>query len=260
MSARTRDPSEDSDGGIPWLRVFAEGGVIVLSILLALAADAWWQDRQEREIERLYLVRLHDELQEGRAVIESTRARQLRTLAAMDTLMAFESGGRVVAGPEIAPTVLNAASYEVNPYSILFDQTYEEMLATGALGLVRDPSIREAITGYFRIAYTSSAVVDESTRSGYRSWATRVRQAMGTQARSWFSREPSRLQEIALALEPSDDQEERILALVGSDNGWADDLRLARSRIEGIDIMLGDLLQATNSLIRVLRVEVGIEP
>jgi len=30
---------------IPWLRVFVEGVVIVGSILLALAADAWWVER-----------------------------------------------------------------------------------------------------------------------------------------------------------------------------------------------------------------------
>ena len=33
---------------IPWLRVFAEGAVIVVSILLAFGIDAWWEGRQER--------------------------------------------------------------------------------------------------------------------------------------------------------------------------------------------------------------------
>ena len=34
---------------IPWLRVFVEGLVIVGSILLALALDAWWDGVQEAE-------------------------------------------------------------------------------------------------------------------------------------------------------------------------------------------------------------------
>lgn len=46
---------------IPWLRIGAEGVVIVASILFAFAVDAWWAERQEREIEREDLERLHAE-------------------------------------------------------------------------------------------------------------------------------------------------------------------------------------------------------
>ena len=40
---------------IPWLRVFAEGAVIVVSILLAFGIDAAWDERQERADERALL-------------------------------------------------------------------------------------------------------------------------------------------------------------------------------------------------------------
>jgi len=33
---------------VPWLRVFVEGVVIVLSILLAFGIEAGWSERQER--------------------------------------------------------------------------------------------------------------------------------------------------------------------------------------------------------------------
>ena len=33
---------------IPWLRVIVEGVVIVGSVLLALAADAWWDGREDQ--------------------------------------------------------------------------------------------------------------------------------------------------------------------------------------------------------------------
>ena len=35
---------------VPWLRVFVEGVVIVLSILLAFGIEAWWADRFLSEI------------------------------------------------------------------------------------------------------------------------------------------------------------------------------------------------------------------
>ncbi len=33
---------------IPWLRVFGEGLVIVVSILLAFGIEAWWAERLKR--------------------------------------------------------------------------------------------------------------------------------------------------------------------------------------------------------------------
>jgi len=74
---------------VPWVRVFAEGLVIVASILLALAADAWWQTRQDREIERdalrLILVDLAVDTLETRRVLSiagrhAAAAAQLQSL------------------------------------------------------------------------------------------------------------------------------------------------------------------------------------
>lgn len=46
---------------IPWPRVFAEGAIIVASILLALWVDAWWNDRQDAIEERAILIPLRAE-------------------------------------------------------------------------------------------------------------------------------------------------------------------------------------------------------
>jgi len=43
---------------IRWSRALVEGLVIVVSILLALAADAWWEGVQELRLERTYLSQL----------------------------------------------------------------------------------------------------------------------------------------------------------------------------------------------------------
>jgi hypothetical protein len=46
---------------ISWFRISAEGVVIVASILFAFAIDAWWAERQDRQMERDDLARLHTE-------------------------------------------------------------------------------------------------------------------------------------------------------------------------------------------------------
>jgi hypothetical protein len=57
---------------IPWKRIAVEGAVIVVSILLAFAIDAWWDERKERIDEAEILLglksefsRYRDELAEG---------------------------------------------------------------------------------------------------------------------------------------------------------------------------------------------------
>ena len=46
---------------IPWKRLSVEAAAIVVSILLAFAIDAWWEERLERKEEAEQLVRLHAE-------------------------------------------------------------------------------------------------------------------------------------------------------------------------------------------------------
>lgn len=56
---------------IPWLRIFGEGIVIVVSILLAFGIEAWWQGRHERSDERQVLESLQQDFQENRVLLAS---------------------------------------------------------------------------------------------------------------------------------------------------------------------------------------------
>jgi len=49
---------------IPWRRIGVEAVVVVASILLALAGDAWWDGVQERTEERVLLETLRGTLRE----------------------------------------------------------------------------------------------------------------------------------------------------------------------------------------------------
>ena len=50
-----------------------EGTAIVLSILLAFWIDAWWSDRQDREVERLILTSLLDDFRDKKELVEELR-------------------------------------------------------------------------------------------------------------------------------------------------------------------------------------------
>ena len=55
---------------IPWPRVFAEGVIIVVSILLAFAIDAAWESRQASEWRRQTLADLVREAEANRAALQ----------------------------------------------------------------------------------------------------------------------------------------------------------------------------------------------
>jgi DnaJ-domain-containing protein 1 len=56
---------------IPWPRILAEGTAIVVSILLAFSIQAWWDDRQDQNDERVILRSLQAEFDQVQSQIES---------------------------------------------------------------------------------------------------------------------------------------------------------------------------------------------
>ena len=55
-------------------RLLAEGCVIVVSILVAFAVDAWWESRQEQEAAQWLMERLHSDFLEIRADLDTAMA------------------------------------------------------------------------------------------------------------------------------------------------------------------------------------------
>ena len=79
---------------IPWLRILAEGTVIVISILLAFAIDAWWEGKQQRHNETVLLQALLDDLIEKQETL-AFRKRYNRAIleAAQSLINAGATGG-----------------------------------------------------------------------------------------------------------------------------------------------------------------------
>ena len=72
---------------LPWTRLIAELAVIVAGVLIALAADSWWERRKERRQAEEYLHQLLNDFQQTE--------RQLKNAIGGDTRK-FESASRVI--------------------------------------------------------------------------------------------------------------------------------------------------------------------
>jgi hypothetical protein len=80
---------------IPWPRIFAEGGAILLSILLAFWIDAWWDDRADDKQERALLIALSQDFQAARNEFETISAGHKKVLDSMVQILNWAEAGSV---------------------------------------------------------------------------------------------------------------------------------------------------------------------
>lgn len=133
---------------VPWSRALLEGGVIVGSILLAFALDAWWDARGEAEAERAYVSRIEADLHETRASIEQN-AEHYAVL-----IRHAEAVAPILAGVEPLPddtlgflaSVLQASRITA---PIVARSAYDDLVSTGNLRLIRSDTLRYELSRFY---------------------------------------------------------------------------------------------------------------
>ena len=160
---------------IPWKRLSAEAAAIVLSILVAFAIDAWWDERQERAEEREVLESLYVEFKVNLDGAASAISIQERTIQNVATLMELRQD-EILALPmgEVTDIVNSLATpYTFDPVRGSVDALY----SSGKLGILRDRELREALTTFvndlddsvedaYYMAQTALTVWHEIARNG----------------------------------------------------------------------------------------------
>ena len=146
---------------IPWARIVAEGSVIVVSILLALGADAAWEARKELAQERNLLTGLLEEFRETRAIVADAADRHERVFRQTALQMAAYDE-RTSLDPTATWRTLRLVYFEyltTHPKSGVLDG----MLSTGELDKLSDPALRTALAGWprrFREFREQEAVIE----------------------------------------------------------------------------------------------------
>ncbi|MDX1418530.1 MAG: hypothetical protein R3181_01070 [Rubricoccaceae bacterium] len=130
----------------PKVRWFAaEYLIVVLGVLTAVALNAWWQGRQDAASERTYLLQLQADLLETERLVAEADA----VMAPVDA-----DGARLVRAfflPERPPVDsivawFSGASRVRDARPVM--GTVEALIATGDLALLRNDSLRSAVTAY----------------------------------------------------------------------------------------------------------------
>jgi hypothetical protein len=132
-----------------WIRAGSEFVVIVVGVLVALGLENWVGDRSDQTSEVRYLSALSDDLRLDSALFRDRLVpRVARAESAIAAVAPIARGEAPVPADTIAflrLVISSTASFSqlgVRP-------TFDELLATGSLGLVESPELRAALVGYY---------------------------------------------------------------------------------------------------------------
>lgn len=137
----------DRSKPIEWNRLLVEGIVIVASILLAFAIDAWWDDRQERQAERRQLLSIAAELESnGARLQEKLDLLSVAEAAARELLLWMGPEPRAVQPQEL--TDMFAQMYAIGAFALLRGAS-EHYLSAGRAEDAGYDEVRESIADWY---------------------------------------------------------------------------------------------------------------
>ena len=128
---------------IHWKRIAAESIAVVMSILLAFAIDAWWDEKSDRAEEIQYLTALHRDFQITALELEDQIERASRTMRRVDRVLEMISSDDGLQLPDEFSNAVGEAYSIGRPNFIT--ATYQDMVNSGSLRLVRNEQVRLAM-------------------------------------------------------------------------------------------------------------------
>jgi hypothetical protein len=134
---------------IPWKRIALEGAVIVVSILLAFAIDAWWDERNERIEESEVLLGLKSEFSRYRDEISKSievYANKLPLTA--ELVVATRSGSwdsKTLDIDAALDTIINPKTHDFG------GGVLEALISSGRLELISDNNLRVRLANWSEV-------------------------------------------------------------------------------------------------------------
>lgn len=225
-----------------WRYALGELSLIVVGVLIALAANSWWEERGERHRERAYLQQLLSDVRETEVRLNGSIRVDSLNLASvnrvLDTAAAFhESGGNTVPSADSLEIVTAYSSFA--PMS----GTYSALLQSGGTQILRNDSLRFHI-----IAYAATIAIAQEV----------LRQ---TEAQTWRNSEMANLQIWRNVMQPSGNRRwrERVdVETLLQDSGFLNAMTMQRQAGENRLGVLHGLREPVVQLRHLLEVELRV--
>lgn len=134
---------------ISWTRILAEGAVVVASILLAFAIDAWWDERQIRADEQQILQGLEEEFISIHEVLTRHSNYHMQDIETLEKVLITIKNG---ASDDAGSNVEAALREMVSPVTTdLGNGTLDALLGSGRLEILTNTTLRARLVGWERV-------------------------------------------------------------------------------------------------------------
>ena len=127
-------------------RALAEIAIIVAGVLIALGADAWWTEREERETLQNYVARIADDVDADLRTLERGSEREGERMETADRLIERMKSPTEPPRDSIRGLINGTRGGTTFP---LRTGTWLDLSSTGRLALIEDPSLRYWIIEYY---------------------------------------------------------------------------------------------------------------
>jgi hypothetical protein len=125
---------------ISWKRLSVEIAAIVVSILLAFAIDAWWEEAKDGRRERAHLLSLRTEFSKNLELLHQIASKNEVIKGAANFLLgvATEQRERPPSAELVAATWTAFAVDRFEPLTTV----YQNLISTGDIALIRDEQLK----------------------------------------------------------------------------------------------------------------------
>ena len=132
-------------------RVLLELSVIVVGVLIALAVDRWIASLDARSQESAYLARIEEDLRRDSSTIEAMIRASIRNADLTETMLGWVEGEAPPPGLDVASFMsdFDRASWYTPLNQRLVRDTWEELVSSGRIGLIRESELRRRIAAYY---------------------------------------------------------------------------------------------------------------
>jgi hypothetical protein len=131
-----------------WTDLAVEGVVIVVSILLAFALDAWWDSRGQRQEEAQVLENLRSEFQAAGSQLDRYLIIDRTTLASIEAILRSARAAQAAGEARVEVATVDLARTLIAPTFDPRTGTLDGLLASGRLRILRNENLRQKLAAW----------------------------------------------------------------------------------------------------------------
>ncbi|TFH28486.1 MAG: hypothetical protein E4H10_00135 [Bacteroidia bacterium] len=141
-----KDKKEKKASSFGWLRLSLELVVVFVGVTGGFLFDSYRDDRSDRNLEKKYLVSLHQNLVADSTELHASIGNNRNNVDISEQVVRSMRRSNLSSDSALRVIQVMVSFYNLN----LNDATYQSIVSSGNLGLIRDYKIKEKIVNYYQ--------------------------------------------------------------------------------------------------------------